>query len=373
MAKSKLVSQATQTFGKPSSCDSSEGQLTQNASHSEVTPVTKETDVVSMSFMRRLYQNKGFSPQATNIILSCWRESSHQQYGTYISKWLLFCSEREINPVRPSITMAVEFLTELYDLGLGYSSINTARCALSAILEYPSSSNSTFGQSVDVKRFMKGIFQSRPALPRYNKTWDVQTMLQYLSSMKDTKDLTLKDLSLKLVILVALTTAQRGQSLHLMDTANMVHEQNSLVFMLGSAIKQTKPGRSSSELTIKLTAYPPDEKLCVVRTCLIYLEKTKSLRGTETQLFITHQKPHKKASRDTIRRWIKQIMATAGIDVTVFKPHSVRAAATSKAKLNNASTSDIMKAAGWTSAATFAKYYDKPIDLAEPLSFSVLK
>ena len=191
--------------------------------------------------------------------------------------------------------------------------------------------------------------------------------------MKDTKDLTLKDLSLKLVILVALTTAQRGQSLHLMGAANMVHEENSLVFMLGSAIKQTKPGRSSSELTIKLTAYPPDEKLCVVRTCLIYLEKTKSLRGTETQLFITHQKPHKKASRDTIRRWIKQIMATAGIDVTVFKPHSVRAAATSKAKLNNASTSDIMKAAGWTSAATFAKYYDKPIDLAEPLSFSVLK
>ena len=373
MAKSKLVSQATQTFGKTSSCDSSEGQLTQNASNSEVTPVTKETDVVSMSFMRRLYQNKGFSPQATNIILNSWRESSHQQYGTYISKWLLFCSKREINPVRPSITMAVEFLTELYDLGLGYSSINTARCALSAILECPSSSNSTFGQSVDVKRFMKGIFQSRPALPRYNKTLDVQTMLQYLSSMKDTKDLTLKDLSLKLVILVALTTVQRGQSLHLMDTANMVHEQNSLVFMLGSAIKQTKPGRSSSERTTKLTAYPPDEKLCVVRTCLIYLEKTKSLRGTETQLFITHQKPHKKASRDTIRRWIKQIMATAGIDVTVFKPHSVRAAVTSKAKLNNASTSDIMKAAGWTSTATFAKYYDKPIDLAEPLSFSVLK
>ena len=80
MAKSKLVSQATQTFGKPSSCDSSEGQLTQNASHSEVTPVTKETDVVSMSFMRPLYQNKGFSPQATNIILNSWRESSHQQY-----------------------------------------------------------------------------------------------------------------------------------------------------------------------------------------------------------------------------------------------------------------------------------------------------
>ena len=47
-------------------------------------------------------------------------------------------------------------------------------------------------------------------------------MLQYLLSVKDTKDLTLKDLTLKHVILVALTTVQRGQSWHLMDTGNMV-------------------------------------------------------------------------------------------------------------------------------------------------------
>ena len=103
MANLKLVSQATQTFGKPSSCGSSAGQLTQNVSHAEVTPVTKETDVVSMSFMRQLYKNnlnKGFSQQATNIILNSWRESLHQRNGTYmyISKWLLFCSKRRLIP-----------------------------------------------------------------------------------------------------------------------------------------------------------------------------------------------------------------------------------------------------------------------------------
>ena len=66
-------------------------------------------------------------------------------------------------------------------------------------------------------------------------------------------------------------------------------------------------------------------------------------------------------------------MASDGIDVTLFKSHSIRAAATSKAKIEQRIYSDIMKAAGWTSAATFAKYYDKPIDLVEPLSASVLK
>lgn len=373
MANAELVSKATQTVSRPSSCNPSEEQLTQTANESEVASSTKETEPISVSLMRRIYQNRGFSQQATNIILNSWRDSSHKQYGTYLSKWLLFCSKREINPVCSPINIAVEFLAELYELGLSYSSINTARCALSAVLDYPNSGYCTFGQHADVKRFMKGVFQSRPALPRYNKTWDVKTMLQYLLSMKDTQDLTLKDLTLKLVILVALTTAQRGQSLHLMDTADMIKEKDSLIFMLASAIKQTKPGRPSSELTVKLTAYPHDEKLCVVRTCLTYLDKTKTLRGNETQLFITHQKPHRKASRDTIRRWIQQIMTYAGIDVTVFKPHSVRSAATSKAKENNACISDIMRAAGWTSATTFAKFYDKPIDTVEPLSFSVLK
>ena len=160
-------------------------------------PLRKKTDLVSTSFIRRLYQDRGFSTHATSIILNSCRESSHQQYGTYISKWLLFCAKRDINPVHPLISMAVEFWTELYDLGLSYSSLNTARCALSAILEYPNYSNCIFCQPIDDKRFMKGIFQSRPALPRYNKTWDVHTMLQYLLSIKETKDLTLKDLTLQ--------------------------------------------------------------------------------------------------------------------------------------------------------------------------------
>ena len=104
----------------------------------------------------------------------------------------------------------------------------------------------------------------------------------------------------------------------------MVREEASYTFMLNINLKQSKPGRSPSELVIKLLAYPHDSNLCVVSTCSAYLDKTKLLRGSESRLFITHQKPHKIASRDTIRRWIQQMMIRAGIDVTVYKLHSVR-------------------------------------------------
>ena len=129
--------------------------------------------------------------------------------------------------------------------------------------------------------------------------------------MGNSQELSLKDLTLKLVMLVALTTAQRGQSRQLLDTENMVQEETAYTFMLNSNLNQSKPGKSTSDLVIKLNAYPYDRNLCVVNACSVYLARTKLLRGSESRLFITHQKPHKKASRDTIRRWIQQMMIKA--------------------------------------------------------------
>ena len=173
-------------------------------------------------------------------------------------------------------------------------------------------------------------------------------------------------------MLVALTTAQRGQSLQLLDTQNMIQEETAYTFMLNSNLKQSKPGKSTSDLVIKLNAYPYDRNLCVVNACSVYLARTKLLRGSESRLFITHQKPHKKASRDTIRRWIQQMMIKAGIDINVYKPHRVRSAATSKAKAANASLVEIMQTAGWSSAATFAKFYDREIEQGPSFADSVL-
>jgi hypothetical protein len=59
----------------------------------------------------------------------------------------------------------------LYNQGLGYSALNTARCALSSFV-LPVN-NITFGAQPLVIRFMKGIYQQRPSVPRYEHIWDV--------------------------------------------------------------------------------------------------------------------------------------------------------------------------------------------------------
>ena len=60
-------------------------------------------------------------------------------------------------------------------------------------------------------------------------------------------------------------------------------------------------------------------------------------------------------------------MTSAGVDTTIFKPHSTRTAATSRAKSASVPIQEILKTAGWSSSRCFDKFYDKP---AEPPTFA---
>ncbi|KAK4314028.1 hypothetical protein Pmani_014665 [Petrolisthes manimaculis] len=66
------------------------------------------------------------------------------------------------------------------------------------------------------------------------------------------------------------------------------------------------------------------------------------------------------ASRDTLRRWTRDLMKDAGIDLSIFAPHSTRSAATSKATMT-LPLSTILETVGWSQESTFARHYKKPL------------
>lgn len=65
------------------------------------------------------------------------------------------------------------------------------------------------------------FFLSRPTLPKYQFTWDVNKVLGFLKTLSPVQDLSLLDLSKKLAMLFALLSGQRKQSLHLLDVRNV--------------------------------------------------------------------------------------------------------------------------------------------------------
>ena len=49
--------------------------------------------------------------------------------------------------------------------------------------------------------------------------------------------------------------------------------------------------------------------------------------------------------------------------ISYIKSYSVRGAATSKANLSGVPIHDILKVAGWANEKTFARFYNKPLQL----------
>ena len=68
--------------------------------------------------------------------------------------------------------------------------------------------------------------------------------------------LELKTLTLKLIMLIALVSAKRVQSLHILDTAYMKEAPDVFEFSLSEHIKQSRPGYKTPSVILK--AYPAD-------------------------------------------------------------------------------------------------------------------
>lgn len=248
------------------------------------------------------------------------------------------------------------FLTELFDRKLGYSAINTAKSALSNIVSLTDCRNIQVGQHFLIKRFLKGVYNSRPSLPRYGKTWDAGIVLRHLCSI-ELEGITLRQLTYKTTMLLALLSGQRLQTLHCLSVDKITFYENKVDFYIDSLLKQSRPGKHFSVLSFQKYH---DKNLCIVEHLKKYIELTKSIRSSEF-LLVSYQKPFQRVSTDTISRWIKTIMSECGIDTTLFQAHSTRSASTSAAVRQGLSVDEVLSKVGWSSADTFAKFYNKPI------------
>ena len=159
-----------------------------------------------MSCIRKSLETAGIPEEARGIMLQSWRKSTRNQYGVHYRKWTTFCCERKIDPHDISVNNVLKFLTFLFESGLGYSSINTARSTISSL---DCGSTCPVGNHPLICRFMKGDYISRPTQPRYSAVWDVKVVLDFFRQWKGNAELSLKELSLKTATLVALVSAQR--------------------------------------------------------------------------------------------------------------------------------------------------------------------
>lgn len=215
------------TYGTGDRLSQDHSQITESIEYSrnqQDSSITQNSNFDSMQVIRKSFQTQNISTKAINIIMQSWRHNTQKQYASFIKRWLLFCSERQSDAIHMTLSEVLEFLTSLFESGLSYSALNTAHSALSAIgivLD-----GFVAGNHPVIIRFMKGVFNQRPSTSRYSQFWDVAVVLRFLQSLSPVKNLSLKMLTLKLVMLISLTIACRTQSLHFLDLRGMVKRKD---------------------------------------------------------------------------------------------------------------------------------------------------
>lgn len=124
---------------------------------------------------------------------------------------------------------------------------------------------------------------------------------------------------------------------------------------------------------ITFRAFAPDRNLCFVTILREYLNVSKKWRPRkEKSLIITTCKPYVVAHKCTIAKWVRSTLRKSGIDINMFKAHSVRGASTSKLFTINVPVDKIMKHAMWSQEGTFKKFYNKEVLPTEDISHRLL-
>lgn len=250
----------------------------------------------------------------------------------------------------------VNFLTDLFEQGYQYRSLNSYRSAISSTHDLVD--GVSIGQHPLVTRLLKGAFNQRPPLPRYSDTWKVDTVTDYIKSLPSNNLLSLTVLTKKTVMLMSLVRPARSADLAKLVVSARRDSPEGISFLPEALAKQSRPGRQFQEFFYP--RFPHEEKLCPVKAIEAYIEGSANLRDDTPELFVALIKPHKAVTPSTIARWIKTFLGSAGINTDKFKAHSVRGASASCATESGLALEEVMKAADWSCQNTFQKFYYKP-------------
>jgi hypothetical protein len=270
-----------------------------------------------------------------------------------------WCLGRRSNPLSNDLGEALEFLSHLHSSGMSYSSINIHRSMLSSTLDPVDGLR--IGEHPVVVKLLKGCFNQNPPRPKYSVTWDPSQVIDFISSLGENDSLSLSVLSGKAATLIALATLMRVSEIAAIEFKSVIFSQSGVKFSLGSPRKAQRRGPLQ---TFSLSGCP-DPIVCPVKTLKEYIERTNEFR-TETncnRLLVAVIPPHKPVSSNTVSRWIRSVLNSAGVDTDVFGAHSTRGAAASKAAVNGLSIEAILRAGSWAHESTFRRFYNRS---AEP-------
>nr|CAH7765043.1 unnamed protein product [Callosobruchus chinensis] len=247
------------------------------------------------NFIREAFHRRRVPTVGLQSIQSSLSPSTLKQYTAYLKKWWDFCATRQHSPFQYSLNLILTFLSIQFQNGASYATINSQHAAIVLIFPVKNSDKIIF------KRSLKGIYNQKPSMPKYQATWDPHPVLLHLARLYPLEKISRLQLTMKLVTLLALITGHRLQTL------TSIRLQNIFTTLLVIPYFKDNPALCLASVV--------DYYELVINYELI----TKDLRPSDIDyLILTVKRPIRQVSSQRLSNWIEQTLAASGIDTTDF-------------------------------------------------------
>ncbi|XP_030070322.1 translation initiation factor eIF2B subunit beta isoform X1 [Microcaecilia unicolor] len=385
LASASLVCGSATSVGGVSSPTSSAQDLAGTRARSSSRPGSILS--YGLALERARLAKKGFSAPVISTMLRSRRRSTSL---SYIRTWRIFeawCTDAGIVPFRASLPQMLDFLQRGFDKGLSLSSLRVQTAALSCFR------GRIRGKSLasipEVARFLKGVSLLRPSVRPIFPSWDLNLVLSALTKppFEPLLACSLKDLTLKTVFLVAIASARRVSELQAFSCRSPFLEfsKDRVVLrpvpsFLPKVVSRFHMSQSVFLPVLGSASGTRDQQnlrtLDVKRVLKRYIAVTDDFRRSDHLflLFAGHRKGLS-ASKPTLSRWIKEMIASAYLlaGKTVpgaLKAHSTRGQAASWAECSLVPPEEICKAATWSSLHSFSKHYRLDVQCRQEAVFA---
>ena len=245
--------------------------------------------------------------------------------------------------------------------------------------------NNTLVDNGAISALLRSFRTERPSIDRTVPSWNLALVLDALRKppFEPLRTVTMANLTVKTVFLLALATAKRRSEIHaiVMEGSGLSEGKSNFVLAFDrNFVPKTQQTSKLSERHVVVPALPyldaEEQLLCPVRALSIYLDRTAAVRALHNpkKIFVSYKSGFegRDVTTHSISRWIQQAirwsyLAAASQEELLrlhkVKAHDVRGIAASVAFERNVALSDIMAAACWRCHTTFTSFYLRDLSL----------
>lgn len=312
------------------------------------------------------------------------RAGTAKVYDSKWNKWLAWCEEQKVDPIRPYAIQLSNFLSSLAgDSALLPATIKVHRSAIVSTLNQRGGRvRGLSAQPRLISDVLKGISASAASSPRRVPKWDLFLVLDFLRQQpfEPLSRVNRKFLTLKTVFLISLASGRRASEVNaLSGLAEDVARERDGSFILNFLPEFRAKNQQASDPSPSVRIPPlssilaPDDEdvsLCPVRALRRYRSSTAASRAPGCRKLFTSINPNcvRDVSANTVSRWVATVVRLAyekaGQTLPANRAHEVRAWSASLAAARNMPLQEILAAAYWRAESTFINYYLRDCSLS---------